>query len=105
MKVYIYLDYPKDNYYEFIVSPDTLLSTILHKLEQIFPKDMYTFNTNDPVFIDMKTGIPLDRTKTYTENCLASEQECFIKVGLKIYDRINIHTTMVWAMNNFVGNK
>ena len=93
-KVNVYLTYPNTNYYEMVIDPNDTVNNLLKYIESYFPKSKYSFNTENPEFINVDTNSYIDISKSYIDNNLYNKSqndhndnayfECSIKIKLSV---------------------
>ena len=93
-KVNVYLTYPNTNYYEMVIDPNDTVNNLLKYIESYFPKSKYSFNTENPEFINVDTNSYIDTSKSYIDNNLYNKSqndhsdnayfECSIKIKLSV---------------------
>lgn len=90
MKVNVYLIYPNNIYYEFVINNKEQISKVISYFHGLYPETTYNYetkgggngNNNEPKFINIDTNEEIDTSKTY--EYYGFNEECNIKINLKI---------------------
>ena len=90
MKVNVYLIYPSNIYYEFVINSKEQISKVISYFHQLYPKTTHNYeikgsrngNESEPKFINIDTNEEIDTSRTYEDYGFC--EECNIKINLKI---------------------
>ena len=90
MKVNVYLIYPNNIYYEFVINNQEQISKVVSYFHRLYPETTHNYeiksggnaNENEPKFINIDTNEEIDTSRTYED--YGFREECNIKINLKI---------------------